>query len=201
MMKTKNSHLPPRDFFSDFPPYRHIQSASTTRASPAAVRSPIGSFQKKKPHTATPIRESCKIREVKTTGALYTETKVFDQYGRLKSIDGVLENLYKLDSFWIYIYGEDAYSTMENYNGPQIGELSYGTIVEDGKDGVLAQTTDKLAGEVTKYGYANEKLTAAVTYDESDDTILKVDTFVYDIAGRLTKTRFDHNPLTGNSLL
>lgn len=132
-----------------------------------------------------------------STGALYTETKVFDQYGRLKSIDGVLENLYKLDSFWIYIYGEDAYSTMENYNGPQIGELSYGTIVEDGKDGVLAQTTDKLAGEVTKYGYANEKLTAAVTYDESDDTILKVDTFVYDIAGRLTKTRFDHNPLTG----
>ena len=36
-----------------------------------------------------------------------------------------------------------------------------------------------------------------MTYDESDDTILKVDTFVYDIAGRLTKTRFDHNPLTG----
>ena len=134
-----------------------------------------------------------------STGALYTETKVFDQYGRLKSIDGVLENLYDLDAYWYYSYdgSNQRHTSMENYGVVQGFELNHGTIVKDGKDALLAKTTDKLAGEVTKYGYANEKLTAAVTYDESDDTILKVDTFVYDIAGRLIKTRFDYNPLSG----
>lgn len=88
------------------------------------------------------------------------------------------------------------HTTMENYGTAQDFELRHDIINQDGKDALLAKTTDKLTGEVTKYGYDDEKLIAAVTYDKSD-TVLKIDEFVYDIAGRLTKTRFEHNPLTG----
>lgn len=62
----------------------------------------------------------------------------------------------------------------------------------DGKDGLLSQTTDHITGETTKYGYYNDKLTAAVAYD-GDGLAIRQETFIYDSANRLTKTRFDYN--------
>lgn len=128
--------------------------------------------------------------------ALYTETKVLDKYGRLKGIDGVLETSYDLNPYWYYIDSSNqTHTTMESYNRATHGALSQVTKGMDGKDAMLSQTSDTPAGEVTKYGYDDGKLTAAVTSDMANN-LRRQQTFVYDDADRLTRIRLDHNPAT-----
>ncbi|MBQ7379668.1 MAG: hypothetical protein IJW70_08360, partial [Clostridia bacterium] len=142
--------------------------------------------------------------------ALHTENKVFDKYGRLKSVAGVLENQYCIEPQWTYLYDDpetdtektEIRHTMDDYDREKHGELthSYAEVnnaAVDGKDAMLSQTTDSLAGEVTRYGYSNGMLTAAVTRDLTEYPE-RQETFVYDNIGRLKKSRFDHNMTTGD---
>ena len=135
-----------------------------------------------------------------STGTLHTETKVFDKYGRLERVEGILENSYHLNPRWTYLDENDnPHYTMEDYDRTKHDELIHGKISSDGKDALLSQTTDKLTGEVTKYGYYDGNLTAAVTYNAAG-SVLKQETFVYDDAGRLTSDRFDYNLTTGDKV-
>ena len=144
--------------------------------------------------------------------ALHTENKVFDKYGRLKSVDGVLENQYCIEPQWTYLYDDpdtdveevEPRHTMEDYDREKHGELIHSfaevnNAAVDGKDAMLSQTIDRLAGEVTRYGYSNGMLTAAVTRDLTEYP-KRQETFVYDKIGRLKKSRFDHDMTTGDNV-
>ena len=131
-------------------------------------------------------------------GALHTEKQIFDKYGRLASIEGVLENTYSLDPYWYYFISEtDHEKTMDQYDRDEHGELSHACAKVNGaavdcKDAVLSQISDKLTGENTQYGYHNGLLTAAVTRNASN-TLLRQETYVYDALGRLKKNHFDYD--------
>ena len=132
------------------------------------------------------------------SGALHTETKLFDKYGRLKSVDGVLSNVYDLNPYFFYLEDNLIHKTMEDYDRTEDGELTHSFPSADGKDALLSEVTDSLANDTTKYGYDNGKLTAAVTYNNSD-SVLRQETFVYDDIGRVTKDRYIYeimNPQT-----
>ena len=129
-----------------------------------------------------------------SVNALHTQTKVFDKYGRLESVAGVLENLYRIEPSWSYTSGGETKHTMEDYNPTQHGELTQSYVDADAKDATLSQTTDSLAHEVVKYGYDDDKLTAIVTYN-NNSTVLRRETFAYDNADRLKKDCFDYNAI------
>ena len=137
------------------------------------------------------------------SGTLHTEKKVFDKYGRLASIEGVLENTYCLDPYWYYFISQDEHcKTMEQYDRATHGALSQvcaeinGEAV-DCKDAALSQAMDKLTNECTQYGYDNGLLTAAVTRSASS-TLLRQETYVYDALGRLKKNHFDYDIANGH---
>ena len=139
-------------------------------------------------------------------GALHTEKQIFDKYGRLASIEGVLENTYSLDPYWYYFISEtDHEKTMDQYDRDEHGELSHDCAKVNGaavdcKDAVLSQISDKLTGETTKYGYANGLLTAAVTRNAAN-ALLRQETFVYDKIGRVTENRFDYDGTNDNCVI
>ena len=128
------------------------------------------------------------------SSALHSQICTCDKYGRLTKIDGVVENTYDADPYWFYLDSDsNAHTTMNEYNEAEHGELERVTQGVSGKDALLAQTTDSLTSEVTKYGYYNKQLTAAITYDTSGSAI-RQETFIYDDANRLSKSCFEHNP-------
>ena len=106
---------------------------------------------------------------------IHSERVYTDKYGRLESIEGVLENTYAIDH---RLYIED-------------GDIST-TDRGDGKDAALAQSTDMLTDEITKYGYTKGKLTAAVT-ENANESILRQEIFCYDDKDRLTLDHFEYN--------
>ena len=130
------------------------------------------------------------------------ETATFDKYGRLKKVDGVLENSYFIDPRLTYLHENQQTRTMDEYNRADDGELYHGSENVDGKDSLLAKTTDLLTGKTTKYGYYDGKLTAALVCN-SNNSVLSRETFLYDDIGRLTKDNFNYNlttndPITGS---
>ena len=132
----------------------------------------------------------------------YECSGTFDKYGRLKKIDNILENSYLIDPRWTYLHQNQQTHIMNEYNRVDDGELHHSSAGVDGKDAMLSQTKDLLTEETTKYGYYGGKLTAALTYDNSD-SVLSREVFVYDKADRLKEHNFNYNlsnsdPITGN---
>ena len=130
------------------------------------------------------------------------ETATFDKYGRLKKVDGVLENSYFIDPRLTYLHENQQTRTMDEYDRADDGELYHGSENVDGKDSLLAKTTDLLTGKTTKYGYYDGKLTAALVCN-SNNSVLSRETFLYDDIGRLTKDNLNYNlttndPITGS---
>ena len=125
------------------------------------------------------------------SSALHSQICTCDKYGRLTKIDGVVESTYDADPYWFYLDDSNkSHFTMDVYDGEELHRVTQGV---SGKDALLAQTTDSLTSEVTKYGYYNKQLTAAITYDTSGSAI-RQETFIYDDANRLSKSCFEHNP-------
>ena len=127
-----------------------------------------------------------------SANAIYTTTNVFDRYGRLKAISGILENEYGMDPYWFYLKDERIHDDIESYDRAQHGELLRGTTGIDGKDALLASTRDYLTNEITEYGYDHGKLTAItvrdIANDENETTApSKYEIFAYDSYNRLTK--------------
>ncbi len=127
-----------------------------------------------------------------SSSALHTETKVLDKYGRLESINGILNVSYDLDPYWYYLESNKKHTTMESYNRATHGELNHITKGVSGNGAMISQTTDNLASEVARYGYDHGKMTAVVTRDTANN-LRRQETFVYDNADRVTKDRFDHS--------
>ena len=133
----------------------------------------------------------------------YTRSGSFDKYGRLTTINGMLEYSYSIAPRWTYLDEHLlSHTTMETYDRTKYDELHHSSAGVDGKDAMLSQTKDLLTEETTKYGYSKGKLTAALTYDSSD-SVLSRELFVYDEANRLKKHNFNYNlsnsdPITGN---
>ena len=128
-----------------------------------------------------------------SSSALYTETKVIDKYGRLESINGILNVSYDIDPYWYYFDSNNKkHTTMESYNRATHGELNQITKGVNGNGAMMSQTTDSLASEVARYGYDNGNLTAVVTRDMANN-LRRQETFVYDNANRVTRNRFDHS--------
>ena len=135
------------------------------------------------------------------TNPIHSERVYTDQYGRLESIDGVLENSYDNRPRWYY-YTDEAYNIsedMNDYNRGVHGDLIRGDKKGDGKDAMLAQSEDILTGEITKYGYNSGKLNAAVT-ENSNESIIRQETFGYDKKNRLTKNHFEYDITAGESV-
>ena len=131
---------------------------------------------------------------------LRTEETAFDKYGKLKSIAGVLENTYDVNPRFYYEDSDNPFNyNMESYDRATHGNLKRREIGADVGGAPLAQTTDNLTGEVTKYGYHDGNLTAAVTYNAAG-SVLKQETFVYDDADRLTSERFEYDLTTGDKV-
>ncbi len=95
--------------------------------------------------------------------------------------------------------GEIQIKTMENYDRDQHGELTYYATGIDDKDSLLAQTVDLVTNQVVKYGYYDRKMTAALTYNDTD-TVLKQEIFVCDDIGRLIKDQINYKIHTNDSV-
>ena len=132
------------------------------------------------------------------SSTLHSQICTYDKYGRLTKIDGVVENTYDADPYWVYFVdgSSKGHFTMDEYDGEV---LHRGTQGVSGKDALLAKTTDSLTGEDTEYGYYNKQLTRTITCDSSESAV-RQEFFVYDDIGRLTKDSFDYDIAAGKHI-
>ena len=97
------------------------------------------------------------------TSAIYSDLVTFDKYGRLTSIDGVVTNTYKIDP----------YCFSGNYDASE----------NDNSSSKLATSTDHTNGNVTKFGYDENKIVKAAVFN-SLGTKLGEESISYDNADR-----------------
>ena len=137
-----------------------------------------------------------------SSSSLYTKTQIFDKYGKLKSINNALDNTYCVDSYFFCVddSNEGAVVPLNEYDRAKHGDLIYGNVDLDRKDAVLAQTTDYLSKENTKYGYDNGMLAAAVTRSTVDSSLLRQELFYYDHFKRLNKDKYEYDILNSESV-
>lgn len=100
---------------------------------------------------------------------LHSVTTEVDKYGRLVSVDGVLENTYTI---------------LPGFNSN--GTLTHTT---NNASALLAMSTDKLRGEVSRFRYnTNGQMISKSVTDKDDFTSkLSEETIDYDAVGRMTK--------------
>ena len=108
---------------------------------------------------------------------LYTNTCIYDKYGRLKNITDVLENVYDI---------APVTEADENGNKPS----------SDNRSAVLSTSTDLLRNEMATYEYTSKGELIKKTVTDKDDSSNKIseETFTYDDIGRLTKECYYPNP-------
>ena len=99
------------------------------------------------------------------TSYVYSDTAVFNKYGQLVSIDGVLSNTYDADpSYLLSGYGGWGFNTV---------------------NGKLATSTDLTTGNTTKFAYDKDKLCRCGIFNSSG-SIIAEDITTYDKKGRTT---------------
>ena len=116
--------------------------------------------------------------------AVYTETRILDQYDRLLEIANVLENTYAVNPSF-------AEEDITNEDG---SVTPAGTLIEntDIGDSLLAISTDKLMSETTRYMYNEKGLPQKIIVSDSNNYSNKkrADIFEYDNLGRLTESGY-----------
>lgn len=110
---------------------------------------------------------------------IYTITQRYDDYGRLTEVDDILKNTYDVNP----TYESDAF----NVTG------------HDNSSGKLAQTEDKITGNVTKYAYNNNKLTHVTEFD-SDGNKVSIETLTYDSFNRPKTKKCIYDPAGSKSV-
>ena len=103
------------------------------------------------------------------SNAIYSSQATFDKYGRLTTIANILTNTYRTDASC----ASGNYTTSDN----------------DNASSVLVSTTDHTTGNVTKYGYAENKPEKAAVFSSSG-TKLGEESFTYDDANRLISNEY-----------
>ncbi len=103
------------------------------------------------------------------SGSIYSENSTFDKYGRLTNIADVLTNTYRVDPWCI----------SGNYTASET----------DNASSQLATSTDHITGNVTKFGYDENKLDKAAVFNSSG-TKLGEESFTYDNANRVTNNEY-----------
>ena len=104
--------------------------------------------------------------------AIYSDKATFDNYGRLILIDGVVMNTYKIDPYCV--------------------TGNYGASENDNTSSKLATSTDLITGNVTKFGYDENKLDKVAVFNSSG-TKLGEESIFYDNANRVTSNEYVYN--------
>ena len=112
--------------------------------------------------------------------ALKTVTSIYDKYGRLKKINGQLENVY--DFYPSYIPTDDC--PMQDPNSCA----------------VLKKTIDLTTGEVHEYGYDNKYNISQKQTKNSSGTVISTETFEYDNSNRLTSDNCTYDTSSSKSV-
>ena len=117
------------------------------------------------------------------SGALHSTSAVFDKYGRLTSIDGVLTNVY------------DIAPRFHSTTGALIPSADNGSAL-------LAMTTDEVRSETAKFTYTdNGQLAKKVVAKETDLTDeISLEEFTYDAVGRMTKATCHYDSANSRSV-
>ncbi len=103
----------------------------------------------------------------------YTDTQVYDKYGRLVSVNGVLANTYDIKPI---------------YTKPESGPATFSTIGKDNDSGRLASTADQLTGIKHQYGYnENGAISGVLSVNASTSSVVSDESYKYDNADRLTE--------------
>ena len=127
-------------------------------------------------HTHTPTRTDSYYPS--QSGVLHSTTALFDKYGRLASIPGVLTNTYDLLPDGNTLVGVD--------NGSSL----------------LATTTDEMCSETAKFAYneKNQLSSKTVVQVANQASEISQETFVYDDFNRMTGDTFVYNKTTGKQV-
>lgn len=113
----------------------------------------------------------------KESGALYSIIQNTDKYGRITSINGLVENTYKL------VAGDGTYSTIT----PEVNNGS----------AKLTVSKDLTNGNETRYAYENGYIKKIGVFNSSG-TKVNEEELTYDAAGRITKDAFTYNSMSNS---
>ena len=103
------------------------------------------------------------------TSTMYTKTRSVDDYGRLVNKDGYISNIYGVTPKFIN------------------GTHNYGA---NNGSAVLAQQTDEISNETTKYGYEEDVIKEVVTY--KNNATVKETTYEHDDNDRILTETFEY---------
>lgn len=113
----------------------------------------------------------------KESGALYSIVQNTDKYGRITSINGLLENTYKV------VADDGTYNTIT----PEVNNSS----------SKLTVSKDLTNGNETRYAYENRNIKKVGVFNSSG-TKVNEEELTYDAAGRITKDTFTYNSMSNS---